>query len=85
MSSRQTRAFLSQAEIPPGRQPARELWVFGLADRGFNPSRVALVLLPNRTLNTLLPVIESTCKDGTIVHTYKWKGYNGVNCSMRFN
>ena len=41
-------------------------------------------LVPNRTPNTLLPLIESTCKDGTIVHTDKWKGYNIVNSSMRF-
>ena len=66
------------------RQPARELWVFRLADIGFNPSRVALFLVPNRTSNTLLPLIESTRKDGTIVHTDKWKGYKKVNSSMRF-
>ena len=41
-----------------GRQPAR---VLGLADRGFNPSRIALFLVPNRTSNNLLPLIESAC------------------------
>ena len=36
------------------------------------------------TLNTLLPLIENTCKDGKIVHTDKWKGYNGVNSTTCF-
>ena len=58
--------------------------MFGLAYRGFNPSQVALFLVPNRTSNTLLLLIESTCKDGTILHTDKLKGYNRVNSSMRF-
>ena len=43
-----------------------------------------MFLVPNRTSNTSLPLIESTCKDGTSVHTDKQKGYNRVNSSMCF-
>ena len=41
-------------------------------------------LVPNVTSNTLLPLVESTCKYGTILHTDKWEGYNRVSSSMCF-
>ena len=63
---------------------AKEHWVFGLADRGFNLSLVTLFLVSNRTSNTLLPLIESNCITRTIVHSDKLKGYNRGNSSMRF-
>ena len=50
-----------------GRRPARELWMFGLADSGFNSSWVALFLVPNRTTNTLLHIFLIFNKNSTEV------------------
>ncbi|ORD96497.1 hypothetical protein HERIO_1570 [Hepatospora eriocheir] len=50
------------------RQPTREIWVFGLADCSFTPAKISLHFVPNRTANTLLPIIERVCATETIIH-----------------
>ena len=41
--------------------------------------KYAMCLVPNKKSNNVLPLIESTCKDKTILYTDKWKWYNRVN------
>ena len=61
-----------------GRYPENEVWVFGIADTSYTPSRVYMQVVPNRTAATLLPIITEICRTGTIIYSDQWRAYNGI-------
>ena len=53
----------------------RQLWVFGLYDTTTKKGIIRLV--PERTRNTLLPIIEEVVLPGTTIHSDMWAAYMG--------
>lgn len=43
------------------------------------PEKVRYVRVPNRTTNTLLPIIAKYCAAKSVVHTYGWGGYAALS------
>ncbi|ORD96001.1 hypothetical protein HERIO_2023 [Hepatospora eriocheir] len=75
--------FRHKQKYHRGRQPTREIWVFRLDDCSFIPAKISLYVVPNRTANTLLPIIERVCASGTIIHSDQWKAYLGISSKLR--
>jgi hypothetical protein len=50
-----------------GRATEHELWVVGIADTTFSPEKIFLNLVEDRRAKTLLPIISSICRPGTII------------------
>ena len=51
--------FRHMSKFIRGRQPDRELWIFGMVDRSHSPSISYMEVVENRSEETLLPIIES--------------------------
>ena len=54
--------------------------MFGLADNGFKPSRVALFLVPNTTTNTLVPLFLMYF----LMEYFALKFFDGKNFTLKF-
>ena len=52
-----------------GRQPEREIWVFGLADVPFTPAKISLQIVEDRKASTLVLIIEQVFIPGYIIHS----------------
>ena len=52
-----------------GRQPEREIWVFGLADVSFTPTKILLQIVEDRKASTLVLIIEQVFIPGYIIHS----------------
>lgn len=68
-----------------GRAIKNEIWVFGIADTSFTPCKVFLQVVPNRTANTLLPLIHQHCRPGSIIYSDMWRAYNELANSKFFS
>ena len=51
--------FRHKSKIGRGKQPSRELWVFGMVYRSHSPSTSYMKVVENRSEETILPIIES--------------------------
>lgn len=51
-------------------------WVLGLIERGSN--NCVLVPVPDRSAQTLVPIINAHCLPGTRIITDGWRAYNGL-------
>lgn len=58
-----------------GRAAEFELWVFGMIECVGPLSKVFLTIVPNRSSDTLLPIIHEISREGTIIVSDKWAGY----------
>lgn len=67
--------FRHKQKYHVGRQPVNEIWVFGLADTSFSPSKVVFMVVQQRNVETLLPLIRDTCLPGTEIHSDGWAAY----------
>ena len=54
------------------------MWVFGLVDTSSTPAKGYMEVVPDRTANTLLPIIQRVVAPGSIIHSDMWRAYNGV-------
>jgi hypothetical protein len=58
-------------------RPVPERWVFGLYDR---QQRVgALMMVPNRSAETLVPLIQRYCAPGTTIYSDGWAAYGSLS------
>lgn len=68
--------FSHKSKYQRGRRSDNEIWVFGICDTSFIPARGYVEIVPNRSANTLLPIISRICREGTIIHSDEWKAYS---------
>lgn len=61
----------------------KQIWVFGIVDTSTTPARPFMTVVPNRTAETLIPIIEKVCLPGTIIHTDGAKVYTKLS-SQKF-
>ena len=61
-----------------GRASSNEVWVFGLCDTSQSPALGVMCIVPNRTAQTLLPIIQRHVRSGSRVHSDQWKAYDRV-------
>ncbi|CAL2048362.1 unnamed protein product [Caenorhabditis brenneri] len=54
----------------------KQIWIFGLIERG--TSNVALFKVDRRDKKTLLPLIEKTVAEGSIIMSDSWKVYDSI-------
>ncbi|CAB9513375.1 Inherit from opiNOG: protein Hydra magnipapillata [Seminavis robusta] len=59
-------------------------WVFGMVERG-GERKLALIVIPDRKANTLLPLIMSFVRPGTQINTDKHGGYNKIKDLEGYN
>jgi transposase-like protein len=68
------------AKAKPSRnrsgRPVTERWVFGLFDRSRRLGTMQFV--PNRSAETLLPIIQRYCLPGTTIYSDGWLAYNSL-------
>lgn len=76
--------FRHKPKYHVGRCTNREIWVFGIADTTFTPAKVFLSIVENRKSSTLIPIIESICRPGTIIHSDQWSSYRSLSNNIRF-
>ena len=61
--------FRHKQKYHVGKQPEREMWVFGLTDVSFTPAKISLHIVEDRKASRLLPIIEQACIPGSIIHS----------------
>ena len=61
-----------------GRATTNEVWVFGLCDTSQSPALGVMCIVPDRTAQTLLPIIRRHVRSGTEVHSDQWAAYNRI-------
>lgn len=70
--------FSHKVKAHRGRAPREQIWVFGVADVSFRPARFHLEVVPDRSADTLLPIIARVCRPGTEVHSDEWAAYRRI-------
>jgi hypothetical protein len=68
-------AFHHKCKAHRGRPPQSTVWVFGIVDTRFSPAPGYMEIVPDRTKETLLPIIERVCLPGTIIFSDEWAAY----------
>ena len=61
-----------------GRATSREVWVFGLCDTSYSPALGIMCIVPNRSAQTLLPIIQQHVHCGTVIYSDEWAAYRRV-------
>jgi hypothetical protein len=60
----------------------RERWVFGGyssdSKRGFMVIVIVMVIVPDRSAATLLPLVQEYSRDGTVIWSDEWRAYGGI-------
>ena len=71
--------LLSILRYNRGRRPRTDKWVFGMVDTSTQPSLGYMELVPDRTAQTLLPIIQAHTQSGTIVWSDERRAYRRVS------
>ena len=58
-----------------GRAHDQSKWVFGILDTSTKPGIGYMELVPNRSAEVLLPIIQKVVLPGSIIHSDQWKSY----------
>ena len=61
-----------------GRATTNEVWVFILCDTSQSPALGVMCIVPDRTAQTLLPIIRRHVRTGTTIYSDQWAAYNRV-------
>lgn len=77
--------FCHKAKYHRGRGPSEQVWVFGIVDTSFTPGRGYMCVVPNRSENTLLPIIESVVLPETTIWSDSWAAYRNISSVLGFS
>ena len=61
-----------------GRTASVDAWVFGMVDTSCSPLLGFMEVVPDRTANTLLPIIQQHVAPGTEIWSDQWRAYTQV-------
>ncbi|XP_063710240.1 uncharacterized protein LOC134838875 [Symsagittifera roscoffensis] len=61
-----------------GRIPQQPIWVFGIVDTSYKPAIGYMEIVEQRNAATLLPIIQSVARPGSIIHSDEWRAYRGI-------
>lgn len=62
-----------------GRGPTTQSWALCICDTSYTPARGFVVPVNNRSTNTILPIIRSKVRPGSIIVTDEWRSYNRLS------
>ncbi len=62
-----------------GRISQTNRWVFGIIDTSTSPGKYFVCLVNNRSQETLIPIIQSICREGTLIWSDMWRAYTNIN------
>ncbi|KAG0422854.1 hypothetical protein DMUE_6178 [Dictyocoela muelleri] len=62
-----------------GRYSAEYRWVFGIADTSVTPAKYYVELVRDRSSRSLLDIINRVVREGSIIWSDEWRGYNNLN------
>ena len=65
-----------------GRVAENQIWVCGIVDTSYTPSRGYVEIVERRNAATLFPIIQSVCLDGSIIHSDEWKAYQKIQSEL---
>ena len=54
------------------------MWVFGLCNTSYSPALGIMCIVPNRSAQTLLPIIQQHVRSGTVIYSDEWAAYRRV-------
>lgn len=61
-----------------GRGPREKIWALAIVDTSTAPSTGFLKIVENRQKSTLLPIINSVVRAGSVIHTDEWASYQAL-------
>ncbi|CAB9523254.1 Inherit from opiNOG: protein Hydra magnipapillata [Seminavis robusta] len=59
-------------------------WVLGMVERT-EQRKLAMIAVPRRTANVLIPLITAFVRPGSVIHTDQWKAYNRLGYFADYN
>lgn len=65
-----------KAKSHRGRSAGEQIWALVIVDTSYKPSKGFCCVVENRKAETLLPIIRSVVRPGSIIHTDQWAAYN---------
>ena len=74
--------FNHKSKYNRGRQPQKELWVFGVADTSYKPAITYLEIVEKKNAATLLPIIRKAVQPGTIILSDQWRAYHSIQSEL---
>ena len=77
--------FRHKPKYHRGRATDQELWVFGIADTSYQPSKIYLELVERRDAVTLLPIIRRVCRPNSIIISDEWAAYRNAEEETRLS
>ncbi|KAG0440131.1 hypothetical protein DMUE_1966 [Dictyocoela muelleri] len=60
------------------RSPLMNRWVFGIVNTSEKPGCYFVTSVGNRSVVTLLPIINQICRPGSIIWSDEWRGYSNL-------
>ena len=73
-----TYLFILSIQYHRGRTTNHEVWLFGMVDVSQQLAMEYMQIVPDRTAQTLLPIIQRHTLPNTTVHSDQWQSYNRV-------
>jgi transposase-like protein len=67
-----------------GRSSVAPTWAITMVDTSTTPSKGYAEVVPDRSSETMIPIIEKGVRAGTTIHTDEWKAYNPLTASEDF-
>ncbi|KAG9467405.1 hypothetical protein GDO78_015019 [Eleutherodactylus coqui] len=77
--------FSPKIKCHRGRAPDHEIWVFGIVDTSTTPAVGYMEVVPDRSIETLLPIIRRVVRPGSTVHSDSWAAYNNMQPALNFS
>ena len=76
--------FSHRVKAHRGRAPRKQVWVFGIVDTSYKPSKGYMEVVEARNAQTLLPIIQRICRPGTIIYSDEWAAYRSIQKETGF-
>ena len=70
--------YITSVQNGRGRTASVDAWVFGMVDTSCTPSLGFMEVVPDRTANTLLPIIQQHVAPETEIWSDQWRAYTQV-------
>ena len=68
-----------------GRSPRVQVWLLNIVDTSYTPSRGVSFLIPDKSISTMIPIIKTVVKFGSIIHTDQHATYNDIKKDPRYS
>lgn len=68
-----------------GRSAVNPTWALTMVDTSTRPAKGYAKIVSNRSSNTMVPIIETVVRPGSVIHADEWKAYNILATNDDFN